>query len=138
MKVITIKQPFASLIAEGIKEYEFNASSHMQKGKLVDSYAEAVKSAASNEAGSLNGFLGIGMMNMNTGNLFGNIAGGTMNIGTQGAQNKDVENWKCRCGTINTGKFCTECGKPKEKKCPKCETVNSSETKFCRECGEKL
>jgi len=119
-----------------IEEYEFSASSHMQKGKLVDSYAEAVKGAASNEAGSLNGFMGIGMMNMNTGNLFGNVAAGTMNVEPQKAQTPN--NWKCDCGAINTGKFCSECGKPKEKKCPKCETINSSEAKFCKECGEKL
>jgi len=123
---------------ERIKEYEFSASSHMQKGKLVDSYAEAVKSAASNEAGSLNGFMGIGMMNMNAGNLFGNVATGAMNVQTPTANQANEENWKCTCGTVNTGKFCMECGKPKEKKCPKCETINSSETKFCKECGEKL
>lgn len=123
--------------AERIKEYEFSASSHLQKGKLVDSYAEAVKSAASNEAGSLNGFMGIGMMNMNAGNLFGNVAAGTMNVQPQAATPvKQEESWKCECGTVNTGKFCTECGKAKEKKCPKCGTVNAG--KFCTECGEKL
>jgi len=123
---------------ERIKEYEFSASSHMQKGKLVDSYAEAVKSAASNEAGSLNGFMGIGMMNMNAGNLFGNVAAGAMNVQPQAANQSNEGNWKCKCGTVNTGKFCMECGNPKEKKCPKCETINTSETKFCKECGEKL
>ena len=121
-----------------IKEYEFSASSHMQKGKLVDSYAEAVKGAANNEAGPLNGFMGIGMMNMNTGNLFGNVAASTMNVQPQAAQSNKEGNWKCVCGVENTGKFCSECGKPKEKKCPKCEVVNSSEAKFCKECGEKL
>jgi len=80
--------------------------------------------------------MGIGMMNMNTGNLFGNVAAGTMNVEPQKAQTPN--NWKCDCGAINTGKFCSECGKPKEKKCPKCETINSSEAKFCKECGEKL
>ena len=123
---------------ERIKEYEFSASSHMQKGKLVDSYAEAVKSAASNEAGSLNGFMGIGMMNMNAGNLFGNVAAGAMNVQPQAANQSNEGNWKCKCGKVNTGKFCMECGNPKEKKCPKCETINTSETKFCKECGEKL
>lgn len=124
--------------AARIKEYEFSASSHMQKGKLVDSYAEAVKGAANNEAGSLNGFMGIGMMNMNTGNLFGNVAAGAMNVEPRTAQTEHGDNWKCKCGAINTGKFCSECGTPKEKKCPKCDTVNSSEAKFCKECGEKL
>ena len=139
IETFVIEQARASENSQArIKEYEFSASSHLQKGKLVDSYAEAVKGAANNEAGSLNGFMGIGMMNMNTGNLFGNVAAGTMNIQPQTVQKNVENNWKCTCGVENDGKFCKECGNPKEKKCPKCETVNSSETKFCKECGEKL
>lgn len=139
IETFIIEQARASEDSETrIKEYEFSASSHMQKGKLVDSYAEAVKGAANNEAGSLNGFMGIGIMNMNTGNLFGNVAADTMNVQPQAAQSNRQDNWKCTCGVENTGKFCSECGNPKEKKCPKCEAVNSSEAKFCKECGEKL
>lgn len=45
--------------------------------------------------------------------------------------------WTCpKCETVNTGKFCTECGtaKPSEDwTCPNCGTVNSG--KFCSECG---
>jgi membrane protease subunit (stomatin/prohibitin family) len=53
------------------------------------------------------------------------------------------EEWTCECGAVNTGKFCTECGKKKpevatEKVCPKCGAVNSANSKFCNECGEKL
>ena len=35
MKVITIKQPFASLIAEGIKEYEFRTWKTKYRGKIL-------------------------------------------------------------------------------------------------------
>lgn len=35
MKVITIKQPFASLIAEGIKEYEFRTWKTKYRGELL-------------------------------------------------------------------------------------------------------
>ena len=35
MKVITIKQPFASLIAEGIKEYEFRTWKTNYRGKVL-------------------------------------------------------------------------------------------------------
>ena len=45
--------------------------------------------------------------------------------------------WTCpNCETVNTGKFCTECGTAKPSgdwTCPNCETVNSG--KFCSECG---
>lgn len=35
MKVITIKQPFASLIAEGIKEYEFRTWKTKYRGEIL-------------------------------------------------------------------------------------------------------
>lgn len=35
MKVITIKQPFATLIAAGIKEYEFRTWKTKHKGEIL-------------------------------------------------------------------------------------------------------
>ena len=46
--------------------------------------------------------------------------------------------WTCKCGAVNTGKFCTECGSPKPDDfwtCTKCGAKNKG--KFCAECGEK-
>lgn len=42
--------------------------------------------------------------------------------------------WKCQCGAINTGKFCTECGSP-QGWVRRCGSVNRG--KFCPECGAK-
>ncbi len=45
-------------------------------------------------------------------------------------------NWTCACGHEgNTGKFCSECGKPKPEAwvCPNCGKENKG--KFCSECG---
>lgn len=52
--------------------------------------------------------------------------------------------WTCSCGTVNTGKFCTECAKPKpagvpQYRCDKCGWVPPDMTKlpkFCPECGD--
>ncbi|MBR6670621.1 MAG: SPFH domain-containing protein, partial [Ruminococcus sp.] len=49
----------------------------------------------------------------------------------------NINAWTCSCGTSNTGKFCTECAKPKPSTanqwtCP-CGTVNTG--KFCTECA---
>lgn len=48
----------------------------------------------------------------------------------------EVETWTCACGAANTGKFCSECGKPRpslEWTCA-CGVINKG--KFCQECGK--
>lgn len=55
----------------------------------------------------------------------------------------EYDGWKCKCGSENTGKFCTECGTKKpvgipQYQCTCCgwkpdETMSSP--KFCQECG---
>lgn len=45
--------------------------------------------------------------------------------------------WTCSCGTVNTGKFCSECGSPRPAPASwtcSCGTVNTG--KFCSECGK--
>ena len=61
------------------------------------------------------------------------------------AQNKEQpsKEWTCKCGTKNTGKFCTECGnkKPATYKCDKCGWEPEDKTvppKFCPECGDQF
>lgn len=122
---------------EKIDKYELAGDAYQQKAMLTEAYANAIQDAASNDTGTMHGFMGIGMMNMASGNVFGGMVGNNpMNQGQNEMQTP--ETWKCSCGASNTSKFCSECGSPKEKKCPKCEKVNSSSAKFCAECGEKL
>ena len=56
---------------------------------------------------------------------------------TAPAQDAAADEWTCpSCQTVNTGKFCTECGtqKPAEEwTCPSCGETNSG--KFCSNCG---
>jgi hypothetical protein len=55
-----------------------------------------------------------------------------------------AEGWKCDCGTVNKGKFCADCGKPKpagvpQYKCDKCgwEPKDMAKIpKFCPDCGD--
>lgn len=73
------------------------------------------------------------------------VVSGTLNdLANPSESNKSqpaVAGWTCpKCGAVNTGKFCQECGekKPVEQNswvCPKCGAVNTG--KFCSECGEK-
>lgn len=56
-----------------------------------------------------------------------------------GKPKADLSSWVCSCGTRNTGKFCMECGKPKPSGsvCPQCGWSGST-VRFCPECGAKL
>ena len=109
---------------------------NMAAATLVGAQADAMKSAASNPNGAMNGFIGMGMAQQaggaNAQNLF--AMGQTQpRAGTP----FPAPNWSCACGTQNTGKFCMNCGSPKpsdEGWTCSCGTVNKG--KFCAECGK--
>lgn len=146
-----------------IDEYELAGDQYSQQGVLTSAYANAVQNAASNSGGAINGFMGLGVMNMNSGNVFGgvtsNIANSVEYKNPEQMQNntqKENENkskvipevkeenvnttWKCTCGAENSGKFCSECGakKVEELICPNCKSKVEADDKFCEECGQKL
>ncbi len=108
----------------------------MMAGRMTDAQANALEGAANNEAGAMTGFMGMGMA-MNNGGM--NAAQSFYNAGVeQQKQNSSVNGWKCSCGAIVNGNFCTECGAPKPSadgwKCG-CGSVNKG--KFCSNCGAK-
>ena len=113
----------------------------MAAATLVGAQADAMKAAASNQAGAMTGFMGMGMaMNaggMNAQNLF---AMGQQQAPQQPAvQQPAAAGWKCSCGAMASGKFCPECGSKKPEPKPaggwqcKCGTMASG--RFCPECG---
>ena len=134
--------------AEMIKQLQRSAVMRdptMAGATLVGAQADAMRAAASNEAGAMTGFMGLGMaMNagggMNTQNLF---AMGQQQQAAQAQQPAPAapaqDGWKCSCGAMATGKFCPECGSPKpadtEGWTCSCGTVNKG--KFCQNCGAK-
>lgn len=115
---------------ETIKQLQRTAvyrNTNMAGAAMVDAQAEAMKAAASNENGAMMGFMGVNMAQQ-TGGLNAQAL-------FQMGQNAPAANsWKCRCGTENTGKFCTECGAAAGWTCS-CGTVNKG--KFCSNCGSK-
>ncbi len=62
-----------------IDNYELSSNQFMQQGTLTGAYANAVQDAANNEAGAMNGFLGVGMMNMASGGMIGGAVNNAMN-----------------------------------------------------------
>ena len=128
--------------AEMIKQLQRTAvlqNPMMAGATLVGAQADAMKAAASNEAGAMTGFMGMGMaMNagggMNAQNLF---AMGQQQQAQQTAP--AVNSWKCACGAVATGKFCPECGSKKPEPVQagswKCKCGATATGKFCPECG---
>lgn len=123
------------------------------RGFMVRSAGEAIKSAGANESGAMHGFFGVGMGMNSTGNMLGQMLTGNGVEGQKGAgailstmappeKYKEVPTekagWTCECGKTNTGKFCSECGKPAPAPAVEwtCECGNKNKGKFCTECGK--
>lgn len=124
----------------------------MAAATLVGAQADAMKTAAGNEAGAMTGFMGMGMaMNaagggMNVQNLF---AMGQQQQAQQAAQTPQptpapqaapaAGGWKCACGTTVTGNFCPNCGtkRPAEDEGWTCSCGAVNKGKFCPNCGAK-
>ena len=148
LKVVTIALGSVTLPeedAELIKQAQRAAIMRdptMAAATLVGAQADAMKTAAGNQAGAMTGFMGMGMaMNagggMNAQNLF--AMGQQQQQQAQQAAKPTADGWKCSCGAINTGKFCSECGAPKPADAEgwvcSCGAVNKG--KFCSNCGAK-
>lgn len=71
------------------------------------------------------------------------VSAATTNVAASAAKNAE-DQWKCSCGALNAGKFCTNCGakrpeKPKTFRCDKCGWTPEDPThppKFCPNCGD--
>lgn len=129
--------------AELIKQAQRTAVMYdpgMAAATLVGAQADAMKSAASNSAGAMTGFMGMGMA-MNNGNAM-NVQN-LFTMGQQQAQQQQAaqsaaNSWRCSCGAMATGKFCSECGSPRpvdDRWMCSCGTMNKG--KFCQNCGAK-
>ena len=120
-----------------IKELQKSAvfrNTNMAAAHMVQAQAEAMKSAAKNENGAMMGFMGMNMAQTSG----GMNANALFQMGQQEAAKAPAtpaaNGWTCKCGTVNTGKFCTECGAAAGWTCS-CGAVNKG--KFCPECGAK-
>ncbi|MBE6727561.1 MAG: SPFH domain-containing protein [Ruminococcaceae bacterium] len=118
----------------------YGSNAFMMAGRMTQATANAMETAAANEAGAMNGFIGMGMATP------GGAAGGFSaaqqfyNAGVEQAAKApkdEADAWKCSCGQTATGKFCPECGakRPEAGWSCSCGTINKG--KFCTECGAK-
>ena len=145
LKVVSIAMGTVNLPeedAEMIKQAQRTAIMRdptMAAATLVGAQADAMKAAASNAGGAMTGFMGMGMaMNqggINAQNLF--AMGQQQAAAAPAAPAAPVGGWKCSCGNIATGKFCTECGAKQPEEGWKCSCGSVNKGKFCPECGAK-
>ena len=115
----------------------------IREGFVQSSVAQGMQAAGSNTSGAAKAFMGMG--------LGMNAAGGFMSAASQtnaaqmaqqqaaqqaAQQNQAANGWKCSCGTVNTGNFCSGCGSKKPENTSwtcSCGTTNTG--RFCSNCG---
>ena len=128
-----------------------------QQAYMAKSVGEGISGAGKNPGGAAIGFMGMNMaQNMGAG-VMGNYMqnpqyaqpqqGGYPQQPQQGfvqaaPQQPQQGGWQCECGATNTGKFCSNCGKPKPEApkgrfCTNCGAQLAEGAKFCPECGTK-
>ncbi|MBR5992853.1 MAG: SPFH domain-containing protein [Lachnospiraceae bacterium] len=134
---VTLPDEDAEIIKTAQKN-AINMNPNMAAATLVSAQADAMKDAAKNPNGAMNGFVGMGMAQQAGGiNANGLFAMGQQQAPAQGG-------WTCQCGAVNQGNFCTNCGTRKPDgaptyKCNKCGWVPSdphNPPKFCPQCGD--
>lgn len=139
-----------------IKEIQDSAimsDPNLRAGRLATATADAMRTAAGNEAGmgGAFGFMGMGMAGNAGAGAMGAFgpAGGQAPRGNPLAPQQSPQppqqqaatgGWNCSCGqTGNMGKFCAGCGKPKPAPAGSwnCSCGQSGNTgKFCANCGK--
>lgn len=160
-----------------LKDLQFSTpltNPSMAAARIAGAQATAMVDAANNEGGmgAMGAFMGMGLAGqaggMNAGQLFGMgqpvgqppqppqgapapaaggaAAGWICGCGTQNtgkfcsncgkAQPAPAAAWTCGCGTQNTGKFCSNCGKPQPEGPWTCSCGTQNTGKFCSNCGK--
>lgn len=149
--------------AESAKKIEQFQSSrvytdvNMLGARIGEAQANAMESAAKNENGAMNAFIGMGMAQQAGGANVGDLMRMKPNVGVSGVTgagmsfnaNREIveevikesakeDSWTCECGSENVGKFCVNCGSKAPVKVDNswvCNCGATNEGKFCSECG---
>ncbi|MGI6772697.1 MAG: SPFH domain-containing protein [Acutalibacteraceae bacterium] len=111
----------------------------IREGYVQGSVARGIEAAGSNAAGSMAGFMGVGLGMNATGGFMAEAS--RSNQAQMEKMNEKANNanlWTCpSCNIQNEGKFCTNCGKQR----PAangwvCSCGTSNEGNFCTNCGK--
>ena len=133
---VTLSDDDAKLIKE-LQSASIMKDPSMAAAQIAAAQANAMRRAAENPNGAVNGFMGMGMAQ----------ATGGMNVGdlfkmANSSQQQISDGWKCRCGTLNKGKFCSSCGEKRPESASgtngwKCSCGQVNRGNFCTACGKR-
>ena len=117
----------------------------VREGYVQGAMARGFEKAGANPNGATGAFVGMGMA-MNAG---GNMFAATSQTNRAQMERQEearraeaekkaaADGWTCACGCVNTGKFCSDCGKPKPVSDSwVCACGHTNTGKFCSECGQ--
>ena len=109
---------------------------NVREGYMQGSVARGIEAAGSNAAGSMAGFMGVGVGMQAGGGVIG--AASAANQQQMQRQAATAGSWTCACGEVNSGAFCSACGKPKpERGGWTCSCGEKNNGAFCTACGKK-
>ncbi len=117
------------------EETAMTANPNVAGARVIGAQADAMRTAAANENGAMTGFMGMGMA-MNAG-------GNAQNLFAMGQQQQaaapapSANGWKCSCGKVSNGNFCSNCGSKKPDSEWKCTCGATNKGNFCPNCGGK-
>ena len=108
---------------------------NVREGYMQGSVARGIEAAGSNAAGSMAGFMGVGVGMQAGGGVIG--AASAANQQQMQRQAATAGSWTCACGEVNSGAFCSACGKPKpEQGGWTCSCGEKNSGAFCSACGK--
>lgn len=133
----------------------------IREGYVQAAAARGLEAAGSNANGAMAGFMGMGMAGNIGGSIVGNASSvnmaqmqmnqqaqnnmnqmnmgmGQMNQSNMGVQPQPQQaaGWTCSCGQVNSGKFCSNCGKPAPSADWMCSCGQVNTGNFCSNCGK--
>lgn len=123
------------------------SDAQIREGFVQGSIASGIEKAGENPNGSAATFMGMGA-GLNTAGGFMSEASKTNREQAAQQSSSGQDEWRCpNDQTLNTGKFCSECGEPRptattaeiKMRCSACQeivTITDAMPKFCPECGK--
>ena len=131
----------------------------IREGYVQAAAARGLEAAGSNANGAMAGFMGMGMAGNIGGSIVGNASSvnmaqmqmnqqaqnnmnqmnmgmGQMNQPNMNVQPQQTAGWTCSCGQVNSGKFCSNCGKPAPSTDWTCSSGQVNTGNFCSNCGK--